>query len=53
MPLERIKDNLQELVEEKALRNEEIFDWIEVHNIVCSDDRIIHVYIVIKGTKLI
>lgn len=53
MTLERIKDHLQDLVVEKAVRNEKIFDWIEVHNIVYSADRIINVYIVIKGTKLI
>lgn len=52
MTLERIKDNLQDLVEKKEVRNEKIFDWIEVHNIVYSADRIINVYVVIKGIKL-
>ncbi|XP_052081892.1 eukaryotic translation initiation factor 4 gamma 1-like isoform X1 [Mytilus californianus] len=31
MPLERIQDNLHDLVVEKAVRNEEIFDWIEAN----------------------
>ncbi|VDI79057.1 translation initiation factor 4G [Mytilus galloprovincialis] len=29
LTLERIKDNLQDLVEKKEVRNEKIFDWIE------------------------
>ncbi|XP_076087139.1 eukaryotic translation initiation factor 4 gamma 3-like isoform X1 [Mytilus galloprovincialis] len=31
MPLERIQENLQDLVVEKVVRNEEIFDWIEAN----------------------
>lgn len=41
MPLERIQENLQDLVVEKGVRNEEIFDWIEVCKIGDSDDIII------------
>jgi hypothetical protein len=32
MPIERIQNTLQDLVVEKTVRNEEIFDWIEVRN---------------------
>jgi hypothetical protein len=32
MPIERIQNTLQDLVVEKPVRNEEIFDWIEVRN---------------------